>query len=90
MVGLAIICQVPNTDYYPEPFENPDPAYMYVLDVLETSADDVPGVVWEDPVSAGRPVAGAIATAMLNGGNSKDDIGMTCISWYLGDILIVE
>ena len=81
MVGMSIVCQAPCNDYHPEPFEDPDETLFAMLDV---HVSDVEGAVWEEAVSTKRPVAGAIATAMPYGGYYKDDLGMTCVTWYLG------
>ena len=46
---------------------------------------DLDEAVWEEAVTTKRPIAGAIATAMPYSGRYKDDVGMTCVSWYLGE-----
>ena len=84
-MGLAIICYLPCSDYYPEPDQAvPDPAYMNIVDVY---VSDHPDATFDEALFGGRPFAGAIATALHDKyGYGQDDVGMTCITWYMGDI----
>lgn len=86
LIGLALVCYLPCSDYYPEPdadITEIDNEFMSFVDVYVSNH---PKGKWENVLWAERPFAGAIATAMPDSTGKGDDVGMTCITWYLGDI----